>query len=63
MKDKKNKHIKIIANKIANLERECSLGNNVQENMKKIQDVTDSLSLEEILQIDEYITKKKLLTR
>ena len=63
MKDKKNKHIKIITNKIVNLERECSLGNNVQENMKKIQDITDSLSLEEILQIDEYITRKKLLTR
>lgn len=62
MKDK-NKKIKILAQKIVKLERECTLGNNVQENMKEIQNITDSLSLEEMLQIDEYITKKKLLTK
>ena len=63
MKDKRNKRIKILANKIAQIEEQIALGNNVQENQNKIQSITDSLTLEEILQIDEYITRKKLLTK
>ena len=63
MKDKRNKRIKILANKIAQIEEQIALGNNVQENQNKIQNITDSLTLEEILQIDEYITRKKLLTK
>ena len=63
MKDKRNKSIKILANKIAQIEEQIALGNNVQENQNKIQSITDSLTLEEILQVDEYITRKKLLTK
>lgn len=63
MKDKRNKRIKILANKIVQIEEQIALGNNVQENQNKIQSITDSLTLEEILQIDEYITRKKLLTK
>lgn len=63
MKDKRNKRIKILANKIAQIEEQIALGNNVQENQNKIQNITDSLTLEEILQVDEYITRKKLLTK
>ncbi len=63
MKDKRNKRIKILANKIAQIEEQIALGNNVQENQNKIQNIIDSLTLEEILQVDEYITRKKLLTK
>lgn len=63
MKDKRNKRIKILANKIVQIEEQIALGNNVQENQNKIQSITDSLTLEEILQVDEYITRKKLLTK
>lgn len=63
MKDKRNKRIKILANKIVQIEKQIALGNNVQENQNKIQSITDSLTLEEILQVDEYITRKKLLTK
>ena len=63
MKDKRNKRIKILANKIAQIEEQIALGSNVQENQNKIQNITDSLTLEEILQVDEYITRKKLLTK
>lgn len=63
MKDKRNKRIKILANKIAQIEEQIALGNNVQENQNKIQNITDSLTLEEILQVDEYIARKKLLTK
>ena len=63
MKDKRNKRIKILANKIVQIEEQIALGNNVQENQNKIQSITDSLTLEEILQVDEYITRKKLFTK
>ena len=63
MKDKRNKRIKILANKIVQIEEQIALGNNVQENQNKIQNIIDSLTLEEILQVDEYITRKKLLTK
>ena len=63
MKDKRNKRIKILANKIAQIEEQIALGNNIQENQNKIQNITDSLTLEEILQVDEYIIRKKLLTK
>ena len=63
MKDKRNKRIKILANKIAQIEEQIALGNNVQENQNKIQNITDSLTLEEILQVDEYITRKKIIDK
>lgn len=63
MKDKRNKRIKILANKIVQIEEQIALGNNVKENQNKIQSITDSLTLEEILQVDEYIIRKKLLTK
>jgi ribosomal protein S17E len=62
MKDKRNKYIKIIANKLVDLEKELQLGKNVQENRKKIKDIMDSLSLEDAIKVDSYIIKKKLLT-
>jgi TATA-box binding protein (TBP) (component of TFIID and TFIIIB) len=63
MKNKQDKRIKNIANKIANLEKEMLLGKSVQENQQKIENIVSTLSLEDMLEIDEYILKKKLLTR
>lgn len=63
MKDKRNKHIKILAQKIADLESEIRLGKDVQENQKKIENIVSSLSFEDMIRIDDYIFKKKFLTR
>jgi TATA-box binding protein (TBP) (component of TFIID and TFIIIB) len=63
MKNKQDKRIKNIANKIANLEKEMLLGKNIQENQQKIENIVSTLSFEDMLEIDEYILKKKLLTR
>jgi hypothetical protein len=51
-----------IANQIVELEKECQLGKNVKENMAKIENIMCTLSILDMLEIDEYITKKKLLT-
>lgn len=58
----KNKEIKNLARKIVKMEQELSKGKNVQENMKEIQEISKTLSLEDMLMIDDYITKNKLLT-
>ena len=58
----KNKEIKNLALKIVKMEQEFSKGKNVQENMKEIQEISKTLSLEDMLMIDDYITKNKLLT-
>ena len=61
---RKNKKIKLssalkeVANKIYSLELECQEGKNVQENMTKIEEIMSSLSLAEVMQIDEYLTTK-----
>ena len=61
MKENKNKHLINIANKIAKLEKEIRLGNNVQVNMKKIENIMCSLDFGDIIFIDNYISKKKLI--
>lgn len=63
MKDKRNKHLKILAQKIVKAEREILEGKSVQENKDKIQNIMGSLSLIETLELDEYIHRKKLLTK
>ena len=45
---------------ILKLEKECSLGNNVQNNLFKIEEIASSLSAEELIEIDEYIQRKML---
>lgn len=61
MKD--GKKIKQLAEQIFILEKECQLGNNVQENMNKIEQLTQTLSLDEMLEVDTYIMEKKFLTK
>lgn len=59
----KKKRIKRLAEKIVQLEKQAHEGKNEQEVMSKIQNITDSLSIEDMLEIDEYIFTKKLLTK
>ena len=61
MKDEK-KIIELVK-QIAKLEKECQLGNNVQKNMNKIEQLIQTLSLEEMLAIDTYITNENFLTK
>ena len=61
MKENKNKHLRNIAKKIAKLEKEINLGNNVQVNRKKIENIMCSLDFGDIIFIDNYIMEKKLL--
>ena len=61
MKDEKK--IKQLAEQIFILEKECQLGNNVQKNMNKIEQLTQTLSLDEMLEVDTYIMEKKFLTK
>lgn len=63
MKDKQNKYLKIAAQKIAKAEKELLLGKNVQENQQKIKNIMSSLSFEDALLLDDYIQRKKLLTK
>lgn len=52
--------IKDVATTLMTLEKECQLGNNVPENMKKMEQLTSNLSLEDMLKIDEYISQNFL---
>ena len=61
MKENKNKHLRNIAKKIAKLENEILLGRNVQENRDKIENIMCSLDFGDIIFIDNYISKKKLI--
>lgn len=63
MKDGKKKNIKKLAQQIARLEKECQSENNISENMNKIEQLIQGLSLEDMLAIDDYILEKKLLTK
>jgi hypothetical protein len=59
----KKENIKKLANEIARLEKECQSGNNISDAMRKIEQITYGLSIEEMLTIDEYILEEKLLTK
>ena len=61
-KQNKNKHLNIIALKIAQLEKEIILGNNIEENEIKIQNYMCSLSQEDLLYIVDRIESKHLIT-
>lgn len=57
MKDERNKHLKILAQKIIKAENELLLGINVKENEDKIENIMRSLSIDEMLKLDMYISK------
>ena len=52
-----------IAEKIVKLEKQLNLDKDCQSAMEEIQKIVNTLSLEDMLEIDEYITVKKLLTK
>lgn len=54
--------IEQLALKIISLEKECQQNKNVEKNLIEMEKLTMTLSLEDMLTIDEYITKK-LLTK
>lgn len=63
MKDKKKK-VKKIAQKIVELENKCQLDKtNINKYLTQMQQLTEHLSLEELLAVDEYILENKLLTK
>ena len=65
MKDKRNKNRKEYiarkAKKIAEIEKQMRLGKDVQTAQKEIQNIMYTLSIEDMLEIDEYIIKNNLL--
>lgn len=63
MKDERNKYIKLAAQKIVKAEKEILLGENIQENQKRIEEIISAFSFEDILLLDDYIQRKKLLTK
>ncbi len=59
---KREKKLIKIANEIVELEKQMALGKNVKTCESKIMEMSDSLSLEEMLFVDNYIMEKKLLS-
>ena len=52
---RKNK-LKNLSNKIAALENEIRLGNNIEKNEKEITILMSRLSFQELLQLEEYLS-------
>lgn len=63
MKQNKNKYLRDKAERIAKLECECVQGKDVKENQAKIHNIMSHLSFEEMMFIDDYIMKKKLVEK
>ena len=53
-----NKKLKDIANNIYNLEQKCQQDINAKENMEEMEKIILSLSLNDLLKINEYLEKK-----
>lgn len=62
-KQKIDKRIIRLAQQIAEIENNIQMDKNVQENEQKIQNIVSSLSLEEMIAIDNYIFKKRYLNK
>lgn len=58
----KKEKLEQLALKIISLEEECQQNKNVEKNLIEMEKLITALSLEDMLAIDEYITKK-LLTK
>ena len=61
MKDKKS--IKEIAEQVVTLEKLIQGKVNTKDNINKLNSLCESLSLEDMLAVDDYIFRKKLLTK
>lgn len=51
----KQKEIKELASKIIDLEQKCQIGENISDNMNKMDELINKLSIFEIMQINDYI--------
>lgn len=60
-KQDKNKGLNILAQKIAKLEKEIALGNDIKINEEKIQNYMCSLSKEDLLYVVNRIEDKHLI--
>lgn len=61
MKD--NKNIKEIAEQVVTLEKLIQRKIDIKDNINKLNSLYGSLSLEDMLAVDDYIFKEKLLTK
>lgn len=50
-----NKEKITIAQKLMELEQECQKGNNISENLSKMDEVIASLSIQDMLELDAYM--------
>lgn len=58
----KKKLVKI-ANQIISIEKKLQAGENMSENMQKLEKITLSLSPEELFEVDEYLTENFMLNK
>ena len=59
----KQKKLKKIATEIATLERQCEKGIDVAIHENKITQIMMSLTLDEMIEVDDYIFQNKLLNK
>ncbi len=52
------KKLKQVAKEIYELELECQKGNNIEENMKKMNELTSNLNVVDILEMAVYLENK-----
>lgn len=50
-----NKEKNTIARKIMKLEQECQKGNNISENLSKMNKVIEPLSIQDLIELDAYM--------
>lgn len=60
MKQGKNKKLKKIASDIWDLELRCQNGENISKNLQKMTDMTEKLSLQDILLLADILESKGL---
>lgn len=53
----KKKLVKV-ANQIIELEKKLQAGDNMSENFEKLEKITESLSLEELIEVNTYLEEK-----
>lgn len=50
-----NKEKNTIARKLMELEQECQKGNNISENLNKMDEVIKPLSIQDLIELDAYM--------
>lgn len=50
-----NKEKNTIARKLMELEQECQKGNNISENLSKMNKVIEPLSIQDLIELDAYM--------